>query len=395
MATHPLRQFRFGPVLAATVFTVLLLWLGGRASHVFLLLFLAILISLYLGGLAEIISTRTRLPRQWSFVLALLISLGALVGLFALLVPPIVEQTQQLIRVLPLTIAGWETAIDRFVARFPALREVWQPGQNHVMRAIYDQVSGTFTDLVPKVFGIVHGFISIFSVLIMSIYLGVQPALYREWIIALFPPLHRDLVRDVLAELGDTLRAWITGQLFAMFVLGVFTAIGLWWLKVPYWLTFSVFTGVVAIVPFFGTLISTLLPALFVLGQPNGEWRAFLVVIWGVIVHLLEGNVVVPRVMAHKVDLPPVLTIMSVLIMGTMMGGPGLLVAVPMVAVIMVVVRRILISRLYEGHGFRKTMRDNALVLRVPVPESGVMLPALAPVDVLSVIESRVTRKPA
>lgn len=395
MTTHSLRQLRFGPVLAATVLTVLLLWLGGKASHVLLLLFLAILISLYLGAVADFITRRTRLPRQWAFLAALILSLGGLVGLFALLVPPIVEQTQQLFRVLPDTIAGWETAIDRFVARFPALREVWQPGQNHVMRAIYDQLSGTMTDLVPKVFGLVHGFISIFSVLIMSIYLGMQPALYREWLIALFPPLHRDLVRDVLAELGDTLRAWITGQLFAMFVLALFTAIGLWWLKVPYWLTFSVFTGVVAIVPFFGTLISTLLPAMFVLSQPGGEWRAFLVVIWGVVVHLLEGNVVVPRVMAHKVDLPPVLTIMSVLIMGTLMGGAGLLVAVPMVAVLMVVVRRILISRLYEGHGFRKTMRDNALVLRVPVPESGVMLPSIGPSDVLSIIESRASRKPA
>jgi predicted PurR-regulated permease PerM len=382
-------------MLAATVLTVLLLWLGGKASHVFLLLFLSILLSLYLGAVADFFVRRTRLPRQWAFLLAVLISVSGLVGLIALLVPPIVEQTQQLVRVLPATIAGWERAIDRFVTRFPTLQEVWQPGQGQVMRAIYGQVSGTLTNLVPKVVGIGHGFISVFSVLIMSIYLGLHPALYREFLIALFPPLHRDLVRDVLAELGDTLRAWITGQLFAMFVLAVFTAIGLWWLDVPYWLTFSVFTGVVAIVPFFGTLVSTILPALFVLGQPGGEWRAFLVVIWGVVVHLVEGNFVVPRVMAHKVDLPPVLTIMSVLIMGSLMGGAGLLVAVPMVAILMVVVRRILISRLYEGHGFRKTMRDNALVLRVPVPESGVMLPETSTIDILSVIEARTSKKPA
>jgi hypothetical protein len=77
------------------------------------------------------------------------------------------------------------------------------------------------------------------------------------------------------------------------------------------------------------------------------------------------------------------------------MGGAGLLVAVPMVAVLMVIVRRILISRLYEGHGFRKTMRDNALVLRVPVPESGVMLPDTSSMDILSVIEARSSKKPA
>ena len=395
MTTLAVRQFRFGPVLTATVLTVLLLWLGGKASHVLLLLFLAILISLYLGAVADFITRRTKLPKQWAFLAALTLTLGGLAGLFMLLVPPMIEQTQALIKVLPTTLASWEAAIDRLILRFPALSAVWTPGNSHIISAVTSQISSSFGNVVPKVIGFVHAFINIFSVLIMSIYLGLQPALYREWLIALFPPIHRDLVRDVLADLADTLRSWIVGQLFAMFVLAVFTAIGLWWLDVPYWLTFSVFTGVVAIVPFFGTLVSTVLPALFVLGAPDGPWRAFLVIIWGVIVHLVEGNVVVPRVMSHKVDLPPVLTIMSVLIMGSILGPMGLLVAVPTVAVIMVVVRRILISRLYEGHGFRKTVRDNALVLRVPVPEAGVLLPTSHVIDVLSVIEGRTQQKTA
>lgn len=395
MSTLAVRQFRFGPVLAATVLTVLLLWLGGKASHVLLLLFLAILVSLYLGAVADFISRRTRLPKQWAFLAALALTLGALTGLIMLLVPPIMQQTQSLIKVLPATLAGWEAALDRLVLRFPALSGVWTPGENRIMNAVMGQFSGAFGSVVPKLVAFGHAFVSIFSVLIMAIYLGLQPALYREWLIALFPPIHRDLVRDVLAELADTLRSWIVGQLFAMFILAVFTAVGLWWLDVPYWLTFSVFTGVVAIVPFFGTLVSTVLPALFVLGTPDGEWRAFWVIIWGVVVHLVESNFVVPRVMAHKVDLPPVLTIMSVLIMATILGPLALLVAVPTVAIVMVVVRRILISRLYEGHGFRKTVRDHALVLRVPVPEAGVLLPTSHVIDVLSVIEGRTQQKTA
>ncbi len=395
MITPAIRQFRFGPVLTATVLTVLLLWLGGKISQVLLLLFLAILISLYLGAVADFISRHIRLPRQWAFLAALILTIGGLVGLFMLLIPPMFEQTQALIKVLPATLAGWEAALDRMVIRFPALSAVWTPGNNSILAAVTERVAGSFGNVLPKVIGLVHAFINIFSVLIMSIYLGLQPAFYREWLIALFPPIHRDLVRDVLTDLADTLRSWIVGQLFAMAVLAVFTAVGLWYLDVPYWLTFSVFTGVVAIVPFFGTLVSTLVPALFVLGAPDGEWRAFLVIIWGIVVHLVEGNVIVPRVMAHKVDLPPVLTIMSVLILGSMLGPMGLLVAVPTVAVLMVVVRRILISRIYEGHGFRKTVRDNAMVLRVPVPDSGVLLPTAHAVDVLSVIEGRAQRKTA
>ena len=67
-----------------------------------------------------------------------------------------------------------------------------------------------------------------------------------------------------------TLRAWVVGQLLAMAVLAFFTALGLLALGVPYWLAFGIFTGLVAIVPFFGTLVSTLLPALFVVAGVLG-----------------------------------------------------------------------------------------------------------------------------
>ena len=111
--------------------------------------------------------------------------------------------------------------------------------------------------------------ISVFAVGVMAIYLSVHPALYREWLIALFPPIHRDLVRDVLADLADSLRAYIVGQVLTMSFLGALTAIGLFVLDVPSWLPFGIFTGLVAIIPFFGTLLSTTLPALFVLtGAP-------------------------------------------------------------------------------------------------------------------------------
>jgi predicted PurR-regulated permease PerM len=172
------------------------------------------------------------------------------------------------------------------------------------------------------------------------------------------------------------------------------TAIGLYALRVPFWLPFGVFSGLVAIVPFFGTLVSTTLPALFVLngtgfGTLSPFEHALLVVSLGVVVHLIEGNLVSPLRMSRRVDLPPVLTIMSVLVMGSLLGGMGLVVAVPTLAVVMVVVRRILITRIYEGQGFRRTTRERPLLLRVPAPGGGVLVPSTAPVDVVSFAERR------
>jgi predicted PurR-regulated permease PerM len=390
-----IRRFRFAPLLAATVLTVLLLWLFGNVAHVLILLFIGILISLYLRALAEWIQRRLHVHERLAYTSSILLTLGALAALAWILVPPVVEQTQQLVKVLPDYLTAWEAGIERGLSRFPALRDVWQPGQHRILHAVYDQVVNSFSNVVPRVFGVVHGLINVFSVAVMSIYLSLHPALYREWLIALFPPIHRDLVRDVLGDLGDTLRAYIVGQLLAMFFLGALTAIGLAALKVPYALTFGVFTGLVTVIPFFGSLLSTTLPALFVLTGPNGVSRALLVVALGVVVHLIEGNIVSPLVMSKKVDLPPVLTIVAVLIMGEILGAPGLIVALPTLAAIMVIIRRILITRIYEGQGFRKTMRERPLVLRVPVPGGGVFTPPGMPIDVISMVEKSIARKSA
>jgi predicted PurR-regulated permease PerM len=385
------RRFKFAPILTATVLTVLGLWLFARVAQVLILLFIGVLLSLYLRAVAGWFERRWHFPERLAFLTSLLLSLAGVVAIFYILVPPVISQTQALIKVLPNYITGWEDSLDRTISRVPALREFWPPGQHKILGAVYSEVSGTFATIPTRVLSVVQGAISIFSISVIAIYLSLHPALYREWLIALFPPIHRDLVRDLLSDLGDTLRSYIVGQLLVMAFLAALTAIFLYILNVPFALTFGMFTGLVAIIPFFGTLLSTTLPALFVLNSPNGGFRALAVLGVGVIVHLTEGNIVSPYAMSKKVDLPPVLTIMSVLIMGQLLGGIGLIVALPTLAMVMVIVRRILITRIYEGQGFRRTTRERPLVLRLPAPGGGVLVPAGQPIDVVSIAEHTTT----
>lgn len=370
-----------GTITAVTLL-VLILWMFQRTVDVFLLLFIAVILSLYLGAVRDGLVARVHVPPRLAFIASVLLTLLGIGGLFWLLVPAVAGQTRELVDVLPTYITSWEAAFDRFVVSLPAMRGYWQPGQHQILRALYDQVSSYAQGMVPRVFSIVGILIDVFSVFVMSIYLALQPGVYREWLIALFPPRHRDLVRDILRDIAGTLRAYIVGQLTTMTVLAILTSLFLWLLNVPYALTFGVFTGMVAIVPFFGSLLSTTLPAAFVLTGPNGGTRALLVLGVGVIVHLIEGNLVSPLVMSKQVELPPVLTIMAVLVVGSLLGPLGLVVALPTLAMIMVVVRRILINRIYEGKGFRKPGRAGQLVLRVPVPDGGVLLAEGEPVDV-------------
>lgn len=99
--------------------------------------------------------------------------------------------------------------------------------------------------------------------------------------------------------------------------------------------------------------------------------------------------------MSKKVDLPPVLTIMSVLVIGQLLGGLGLIVALPTLVSMMVIVRRILITRIYEGQGFRRTSRERPLILRVPAPGGGVLVPPGLPTDVVTVAEQAGSRRSA
>ena len=381
-------KFKFGPILAAVVFTVIALWLWLQVAEVFLLLFLGILISLYLGALAGVLHRKLRLPERLAFLSAVLVSGGGLVVLFYALIPPLIAQTQELVKVLPNYISGWELALDGLAERVPALKSVYTPGQHKLLTAVSSQVSGQFGNVVPKVLGLVEVLVSVFSVFVMGLYLAIHPALYREWLIALFPPIHRDLVRDVLSDCASSLRAYIVGLLLTMTFLGTLTALGLKFLHVPYYITFGVFTGLATIVPFFGTLLATTLPAMFALTGPDGGSRALYVIGLGILVHLIEGNLVSPYIIQRQVDLPPVLTIVFVLIVGKLLGPLGLLVAVPGLAVIMVIVKRILLSRIYEGQGFRRTTRERPMVLRLPASDAGVIVPATI-TDVVGMLERR------
>jgi predicted PurR-regulated permease PerM len=245
-------RLKFGPILTATVLTVLGIWLFKTVAQVFVLLMLGILISLYLGALAGWIERRTSMPEKAALAAAIFGSLGALGLLAWILVPPVFEQTRQLVQALPNQITSWESGLDTLAKNYPALGDVIGNSNDHrLVTTIYDQFSGFFGSLPTKALEIVEAAISIFAVGVMAIYLSLHPALYREWLIALFPPIHRDLVRDVLADLADSLRAYIVGQLLTMSFLGAITALGLWLLNVPYWLPFGIFTGLVAIVPFF------------------------------------------------------------------------------------------------------------------------------------------------
>lgn len=369
-------------VLIAAVFALLLLAFVYSVAEVLLLLFIAALFALYLGAIIDFMQERFRVPRVVGVLSALLVTGIGVTVVGWLVLPPVAGQTQALITALPTQIQVWMAGLRELTARYPLLAAVFPPERlSEQLSGLAQNAGLAAAGLFPVVFDTLHVLINFVSVLVMGIYMALRPEVYREGVVSLAPPVHRELVRDILADLARSLRAWIGGQMLAMVFLGVLTWIGLEILRVPFALAFGVFTGVVVMVPFFGSLVSTLLPALFVLGN-QGVVHALAVVLLGVIIHIIEANFVHPLIMERRVHLPPVLSILSVLVMAELLGPVGLLVAVPVLATVMVITRRIYVHRLLEGKGFRRFVRDAPSEVRLPdgalrTLPAGLSIPAL------------------
>jgi len=330
--------------------TVALVALAVRTIDVLLIVFLAVILGIYLDALAQLLQRRFGMPQPLGLSVGLAVTLGLLVGVVLLIAPAVTQQVQDLLANLPRNLANLDANINALVGRIPLLRRSATPGadgQPGLLATAMVEILGFLRGAaVPYLKGGVEILIAGVSVLVMALYLARHPTIYVEGVVALVPPSRRPLARAVLQDLNLTIRAWVVGQIIAMVLLAGLTTLGLLALGVPYFLAFGVFAGVAAIVPFFGVLLSTLLPALFALGA-FGITKALLVAGLGVLVHIVEANFVAPVVMERQVNIPPVVTIAGVLMIGKLFGLSGLIIAVPILALVMILVRHILLGEIY------------------------------------------------
>jgi predicted PurR-regulated permease PerM len=330
------------------IVAVVLLALAVRTVDVLLVVFLAVILAVYLRAVADVLDGRLGIPRGWGPLVAGALTLAVLVGVVLLLIPPLTEQVQSLVAGFPGFLAALDRSLLELRQRLPIPGIAGGPlTSGKLLQSAFGEVATYLRGAaLPYLRRGVELIIEGVSVIVMALYMARHPGIYTDGLVALVPPARRPLARAILADLRVTLHAWVVGQIIAMVILGVLTTLGLWILGVPYFLAFGTFAGVAAIVPFFGTLFSTLIPALFALAN-HGLVSALLVAGLGVLVHLIEANFVAPYVMERQVNIPPVLTIAGVLLIGKLFGLAGLVVAVPILAVVMVLTRHVLLGQVY------------------------------------------------
>ncbi len=306
----------------------LVLW---NASEIFLLAFAGILVAVFLGAPAHFIASRTAVPHGLALAFTV-IAMGVLaVGAGWLVGPRIVDEARQLFERIPSSLEQVRELVvtwpggSYLVEMVPEQGDVPTPGAGVISR-----VTGTAATVWDGVAKLVY-------VMILGLFLASNPGIYRNGVVRLFPKARQERAREVLGYAGDTLRGWVLGQLVAMVAVGAVTTLGLWLIGVPLPLVLGLIAGLLEFIPILGPTIAFVPAALLALtvGVDTLLWTVGLYVL----IQQLEGNVLVPLIQRGAVHLPPALTVTAVFVGGALFGLVGLLVATPLIAVIVVLVK--------------------------------------------------------
>jgi predicted PurR-regulated permease PerM len=183
-------------------------------------------------------------------------------------------------------------------------------------------------------------------VLFIAAYIGVDPALYHGGILELVPARERDRAAITLTRLATTLRRWLVTQLIAMLVIGAVTTVFLFTIHVKAALPLGILAGISKFIPIVGSIFAAI-PAM-AMAFIDSPHKALVVGIGYFVIQFVENHLLVPVLMKAGVNLPPALTLGIQALMALLFGFLGLLVAVPLLAAILTIVRTMNAAELRE-----------------------------------------------
>ena len=316
-------------VVLAVGLLVTVIWLSIR---VWLTVFAGILLAVFLSTLTRWVSQATHLPRGWSLasVLVVLLGLGVLGGWF--LAPRVAEQFTELGQRLPKAIEHLNQRIDQYgwsrylPDKLPAASE-WTASAGKIAA----NVAGFFSVSIEAV-------TTFFVIVFLSIYLAASPQVYLRGVTHLFPRSQHVRVRELIDKLGTTLGNWLLGQMLSMAVVGTLIALGLTILGIPLGLALGVLAGLLNFIPFIGSLLSAI-PAILLAFLVSPLHPLYVIGLYMVVNTGIESHLLVPLIQRYAVNLPPALAVLALFLMGELFGFFGLLLAIPLAATLLVLVK--------------------------------------------------------
>ena len=334
-AAHQKSLIRYAIFMTALTATVL--WAAYNARTILLLLYISGLFAIGFSPIIRLIEkqkllpvVRTRFPRWLAILVLYLVIIGVLIGLGMLVVPPIVDQSQQLwAQKDELFPRAQKFLIDRGILNEPLTLE------QLIARAPLEKGGEAVGTVFGAVVGVIGGVFGFLTILIVTFYILVEANRLRDLLLHLFPREKRPRVAAASREIVAKVSAWLGGQLMLGAIIGVTSAIGLWLLGVPFFYVLALISGIGEMIPIVGPILSAI-PAVGVAATVSFK-KALLVIIFFVVQQQFENHVLVPKVMERQVGVSAVFVIVSLLIGANLFGIVGAILAVPTAAILQVV----------------------------------------------------------
>ncbi|MCF6316578.1 MAG: AI-2E family transporter [Marinosulfonomonas sp.] len=335
--------------IATAVFLVMLWFLGD----VILPFVLGGAIAYFLDPVADRLE-KIGLSRVLATVLITLIGLIMFVLIALLIIPTLVEQTISLINSVPEIFAKLKTVLTE---RFPDLMDA-----NSTLRRSLDSLAATIQSKGGELVNtVVTSAMSLINIVILMVIVPVV-AFYMllDWdnmvakIDSFLPRDHAPVIRKIASEVDRTLSSFIRGQGTVCLTMGAYYAVGLMLVGLQFGLLVGAFAGLITFIPYIGALIGGALAIGLGLFQFWGDWVS-LGLVAGVFMigQVLEGNVITPKLVGNSVGLHPVWLLFALSVFGSLFGFVGMLLAVPVAAIIGVLIRfgigQYQDGRLYQG----------------------------------------------
>ncbi|SDO61763.1 Predicted PurR-regulated permease PerM [Nakamurella panacisegetis] len=308
------------------------------AGHTFILIGLSLFLAV---GIDPAVSwlVRRRVPRWLGVVVVLVVIIGCIAGFIAAAVPALVTQAEQFVTNAPKYL---QQAQDKhtFIGQLNAKFHLQQKLESLLSSSTSAATSGIIGAGVAVFSAVADGLV----VLVLTIYFLADMPRIRGLLYRLFPHSRRPrailIGDDILAKVGG----YVLGNLVISLIAGGLTFAWLIIFGVPYALLLSIMVAILDLVPVVGSTVAGVVVAL--VAMTVSFPLAVATVIFFIVYRLGEDYLLVPRIIGKAVDVPPLVTVVAVLIGSALLGILGALVAIPIAAAGLLLARELLFPRL-------------------------------------------------
>ncbi len=346
---YPLRSHEFVRRAMVAIVLLFLVW-GFNAVSALLVPFAIAYVLAYLFDPLVARLYQLRIPRWGGSLLVVLSFVGALVGMTLFVAPAIAGQMDGILAGLQWLVQNTKVwlASDEPARALAQLGIPVEKARGLLTTELVPRLEGIVSSLVTGVFGVVTG---ISSVAVQIVNIVIIPFL-MFFLLKDFPvigqkfvsffPVHRQYtVRATLAAVDELMGRYVRGSVIVALIQGTIAALVLWIAGVSSPLVLGIMTALLDFIPYVGLAISMVVATLVAMfsGEPVTT-KVVVVVILYLSQKLLEATVLAPKIVGSQVGLHPVVLILSLLVFGYFLGFVGLLIAVPVTALLLVALER-------------------------------------------------------